>query len=216
MNETSEGTKTRWLGPVSTGVALFLSVVSIVYNVLGYFQKPSLHLLPPEQITLYAVKGANGPRVAMVTDFTIFNDSRPDKYGVVTGEFLEFTVNGQRRTLRWQQFGMWDDLGFKQQLPAQPFSVGGGNVSVQEVSFHPRSKDAKDLKPRESVGDNWVSWSDFLRELHRGNLSVRCVAELYDGGSTGTNMEVQVTPGVLEALEDEDRMWAAAACRHRP
>ena len=39
---------------VSSIIALIISLITGLYNLVGYFEKPELTLLPPEQLTLYA------------------------------------------------------------------------------------------------------------------------------------------------------------------
>jgi hypothetical protein len=192
-----------------------ISVTTALYNLIGYFQRPNLFLLAPEQVTFYASYADDWPYVTMVTNFNIFNNSRPEKYGLVLGEALEFTIKGVPRVLRWQQVGKWVGDEFQPTGPAQPFAIAGGAVTAHEISFEPRSKPKAELRAGEHEGDNWVEWKDFIEELRKGNLRVRCVIEGPNGKIVSSEVEIRVTPGVIAALENPDpkKRWAASACK---
>ena len=145
----------------------------------------------------------------------VINRSRPEKYGLVVGERLEFTVDNLPRVLRWQQVGRWGEHDFLPTGPAQPFAIAGGAVTSQEVSFEPRSKHKSDLGPGESEGDDWIGWDSFLQLLKKGDFKVRCVVELHEGKTLTSDVKVLITPGVIAALENPDakNRWAAARCK---
>lgn len=201
------------MGFVSSLLALFLSLNTCVYNIGGYVVKPELTFIPPEQMTLYASGPKDRPYLAMVTDFNIFNNSRPDKYGVVTGERVEFTIDGVQHTLRWQEFGKWGN-NFEAREPVHPFSVPGGAVNTQEVSFEPRSKDQSDLSPGEKTDVNWVDWPVFLQFLDKAStLTVHCVLELQGGKTVTSDVVLNLHDGVKADLRNPDVKWAAPRCK---
>jgi len=211
---SGQASVTAIVGLAASIVALLVSVVTAGYNLVGYFQKPELTLLPPEQVTLHINYSGKFAYLAMVTDFNIFNGSRPEKYGLVTGERLEFTIDGVRRVLRWQEFGKWGDKGFQASGPAQPFGVAGGAVNAQEVCFEPRSKDQTELLPGETEDINWFDWDKFLQFMGKAStLRVHCVVELHGGKTLTSDVELQLHEGVKAALQDPKRRWAAAACK---
>lgn len=213
-NSAGKASLVAVVGLASSLVALVVSLATGMYNLIGYFEKPELMLLPPEQVTLYASYAGKWPYLAMVTDFNVFNNSRPEKYGLVTGERLEFTVDGVRRVLRWQEVGKWGDKAFQSSSPAQPFAVAGGAVSAQEMSFEPRSKDQAELLPGEKEDINWFGWDSLLQFLGKAStLRVHCVVELHGGKTLTSDVELQLHGGVKTDLEDSKRRWAAAACK---
>jgi len=199
---------------LSSVSALLISIATALYNLIGYFERPTLVLLAPEQVTFYQSSPSDRPYVTMVTDFNIFNNSRPEKYGLVLGESLKFTIKGVPRVLRWQQIGKWLGDEFQATAPAQPFAIAGGAVIAQEVSFEPRSKRQEELRVGENEDDNWVEWNDFIEELRKGNLRVRCVVEGPNGKTVNSEVEVRITQGVIQALENPEpkKRWAAPAC----
>jgi hypothetical protein len=202
------------VGLAASIVALLLSIATAAYNVVGYFQKPELTLLPPEQVTLYANYAGKFAYLAVVTDFNIFNNSRPEKYGLVVGERVEFTIDGIRRVLRWQEVGKWGEKGFQSTGPAQPFGVPGGAVNAQEMSFEPRSKLQTELLPGETEDINWFDWDEFVRFLSKvPTLRVHCVVELQGGKTVTSDVELQLHSGVKADLQNPKRRWAAAACK---
>jgi hypothetical protein len=213
-NSSGQASVTAIVGLAASIVALLISVVTAGYNLVGYFQKPELTLLPPEQVTLYANYAGKFAYLAVVTDFNIFNDSRPEKYGLVTGERVEFTIDGVRRVLRWQEVGKWGDKGFQASGPAQPFGVPGGAVNAQEMSFEPRSKGQTELLAGETEGINWFEWDKFLQFLSKvSTLQVHCVVELHGGKTLTSDVELQLHPGVKSDLQNPKRRWAAATCK---
>jgi hypothetical protein len=202
------------IGFASSLVALVLSLNTCVYNIVGYVEKPELIFIPPEQITLYAAGPKNKQYLAMVTDFNIFNTSRPEKYGLVTGERLEFTIDGVRHVLRWQEFGKWGDKSFQSREQVHPFSVSGGAVNTQEVSFEPRSKEPSELAPGESSDVNWLDWDPFLQFLNKvSTLRVHCVLELQGGKTVTSDVQLNLHDGVKVDLRDPNVGWAAATCK---
>jgi hypothetical protein len=202
------------IGFASSLLALFLSLNTCAYNIVGYVAKPELTFIPPEQITLYATGPKDGQYLAMVTDFNIFNTSRPDKYGVVTGERLEFTIDGVQRVLRWQEFGRWGSKDFEAKEAVHPFSVPGGAVNTQEVSFEPRSKEPSELSPGEKADVNWLDWPLFLQFLNKAStLNVHCVLELQDGKTVTSDVQLNLHDGVKANLQDPNVKWAAARCK---
>jgi hypothetical protein len=202
------------VGFASSLVALTLSLNTCVYNIFGFLEKSRLSFVSSEQITLYVGDPNHRPYLAMVTDFNVFNSSRADKYGVVTGERVEFTINGQLRVLRWQEFGKWGENQFEPTGPIHPFSVPGGTVISEEVSFTPRSKASAGLRPGEAEYVNWFDWSDFIQFLDKASmLPVHCVLELQGGGTVTADVEVQLTEGVKGRLRNPKVRWAAAPCQ---
>lgn len=149
-------------------IAVFLSVGSVVYNIIGALEGADIQSYPPQQISIFNEKVGPFNYVAFVVPMVYTNKGRAGYNGVLKQELIRFKIGGKQYEHYWHEFVSTSDLKGcpikKKEGDAQPVVITAGNVVAHETFFFPRSTEVK-AGQKNQKWENFLTWDDFCAGL---------------------------------------------------
>jgi hypothetical protein len=164
-------------------IAIFLSVGSVVYNVIGALEGADIQSYPPERISIFKETLGGTDYVAFVVPMTYTNKGRAGYNGVLKREVIRFNIGGKQYLHHWHEFvnTSIDQKGYpikEKKEDAQPFVITAGNVVGHETLFFPRSTEPKGTQ-KDNKWENFLKWDDFCAALaHDQEFKIEVVSEV--------------------------------------
>lgn len=132
-----------------TLITFLISIASLSWQIINYFEGAQVRLITPDQITIgssprmnYPNRGG-GPYVHFITRMSYVNAASAGYNATVSVERVSITVDGQHTfEYRWYYFVTSDAVGkdgteldVKKTLYAQPFALAAGSSASHETFF---------------------------------------------------------------------------------
>jgi hypothetical protein len=150
-------------------VALLISVATATYNLVGWFEGPTITFRPPQLVSFHcypATKKNEGVEcdqesnvMLAGTSMTYVNSGRPEYGGILLDEAAAIHISTRSEaTLHWQEFSNLATLGTGNFTLASATMIPGSSSIAHETRFFARDEPCiAPCNPR----SNFVRWSDF-------------------------------------------------------
>ncbi len=132
------------------GLALLISFVNAIINVIFYIKGASISFFPPEQVLLKFEKDRNDPNnddrrfLRIGARMAYVNTGTRDYNAVVHHEYVSFTLDGKEYIQVWHSEWQFSDpaedgnLNNKFIAAAAPRPIKAGNSLSREIYFYPK------------------------------------------------------------------------------
>lgn len=223
MNGTELKGGVRFLGieierktDILAASAFVISIAGILYQLLGFFERPGIVQFPPEQLLFFSEKSGNGYYVHAGAQVSYVNKGREGKNAVVKLERMVFDLGDKTYELKWQFFDQFGNNGDQlthadKPEPALPIVLRAGEAISKETHFAPRTLPVVDQGDLTTAYKNFLPWNDFIAELSKvKELDVRIISELYGLKDQETKVFIRVTPALIKSLKTDG--WSAPSC----
>ncbi len=209
-----------------TLITFLISIASLSWQIINYFEGAQVRLITPDQITIgssprmnYPNRGG-GPYVHFITRMSYVNAASAGYNATVSVERVSITVDGQHTfEYRWYYFVTSDAVGkdgteldVKKTLYAQPFALAAGSSASHETLFQPWQKDCSSAASPCTASDNYVDWKTFVQWFgNKHVLEFEFLADIF-GREKPVSGKCKVEMSPERFAELLTREWASPVC----
>ena len=189
--------------------ALLVGFIALGFSLFNFWfavgRKPRLIELPPRQVIIlsqhYPARNIDVARFAANRQYV--SERQFGASAVVTEEFLQINLRGERYGYVWQTIGNFkpDGEALRQEDGRSPTAavVKAGEAVGHEIFY------------AAATSEDVLEWSTFLTSLAQvGEMDLEFVAVVHGQQAITHSCRVTATPALIKVLET--RMWAAPPC----
>jgi hypothetical protein len=159
-----------------TLITFAISIATLTWQIINYFEGPQVRLIAPDQITIGSSERVNfpirdgGPYVHFVARLSYVNAAAASYNATVRAERVRVTVEGKPAfEYRWFRFVTSDaagsqgtDLVVDKASDAHPFALAAGSSESHETLFQPWQKACAAAAADCKTDDNYIDWKTFV------------------------------------------------------
>lgn len=208
-----------------TLITFLISIASLVWQIVNYFEGPQVRLIAADQITIGssgAVKFPNrdgGPFVHFIAQMSYVNSASSGYNATIRVERIRITIGGQKPfEYRWYRFVSRDadgadgsQLVVNKISEAHPFPVTAGSSQSRETLFQPWQKDCAATDNSCQWDENYIDWTAFIDRFGKTRTAeFEFIAEIY--GQKPTSATCIVTMSEERFADLKSRKWGSPVC----
>jgi hypothetical protein len=210
-----------------TLITFFLSISSLAWQAINYFEGPQVKLISPDQITIapsdqvnFPNRDIEGPYVHFIARLSYVNSAAAGYNATVRYERVRVKVNGRHVFEgQWYNF-VGSDAGGKdgqnliveKKSYAHPFPLAAGTAESHETLFQPWEKQCPSQSTGCSADDNYVDWTTFISWLSKEHvIEFEFLTDVF-GRKTPVSVTCKVTMSDERFNDMVKRRWSSPVC----
>lgn len=218
--------KVSYEASLLTLITFLISIASLSWQIINYFEGAQVRLITPDQITIgsspkmnYPNRGG-GPYVHFITRMSYVNSASAGYNATVSAERVRISVNGQHAfEYRWYYLVKSDAVGkdgnelkVDKELYGQPFALAAGSSTSHETLYQPWHRDCSTAAAPCTALDNYVDWKTFMQWFgDKHTLEFEFFADIF-GRAAPISAKCRVEMPNERFAELQTREWASPVC----
>lgn len=209
-----------------TLITFVISIASLLWQTINYFEGPKVRLIAPDQIVIGSserVKYPNrdgGPYVHFITPMSYVNAASAGYNATVRAERIRIKIEGQQVfEHQWYHFVHSDAVGeggtelkVETDSDARPFPLAAGSSASHETLFQPWEKQCAAGATKCHADDYYVDWTTFLDWTAKNHvIEFEFLADIF-GSNTPVVATCKVNMSEQRFKDMVARRWASPAC----